>query len=197
MDIYTAVKKERKHLKYFFISMIIISLILPIAVIITNLTTFFYLTYLGVIEALIVISMIIKLNCYKVEFKCINNKLIFKTGILTKQYLIICDKVVLVHTNKSDYDLEIIIVTTVNFKNKSLRKVDDNFLRRYPEVKSNLEYKRKVNGEEDKQYYFQVVRRGGLKKYLLLDCIYKNCVKAIYTEESIQNIKIARGQTIV
>lgn len=197
MDIYTAVKKERRNLKFFFISMIIISLILPIAVIITNLTTFFYLTYLGVIEALIVISMIIKLNCYKVEFKCINNKLIFKTGILTKQYLIICDKVVLVHTNKSDYDLEIIIVTTVNFKNKSLRKVDDNFLRRYPEVKSNLEYKRKVNGEVDKQYYFQVVRRGGLKKYLLLDCIYKNCVKAIYTEESIQNIKIARGQTIV
>ena len=197
MDIYTAVKKERRNLKFFFISMIIISLILPIAVIITNLTTFFYLTYLGVIEALIVISMIIKLNCYKVEFKCINNKLIFKTGILTKQYLIICDKVVLVHTNKSDYDLEIIIVTTVNFKNKSLRKVDDNFLRRYPEVKSNLEYKRKVNGEEDKQYYFQVVRRGGLKKYLLLDCIYKNCVKAIYTEQSIQNIKIARGQTIV
>lgn len=197
MDIYTAVKKERRNLKFFFISMIIISLILPIAVIITNLTTFFYLTYLGVIEALIVISIIIKLNCYKVEFKCINNKLIFKTGILTKQYLIICDKVVLVHTNKSDYDLEIIIVTTVNFKNKSLRKVDDNFLRRYPEVKSNLEYKRKVNGEEDKQYYFQVVRRGGLKKYLLLDCIYKNCVKAIYTEESIQNIKIARGQTIV
>ncbi len=197
MDIYTAVKKERRNLKFFFISMIIISLILPIAVIITNLTTFFYLTYLGVIEALIVISMIIKLNCYKVEFKCINNKLIFKTGILTKQYLIICDKVVLVHTNKSDYDLEIIIVTTVNFKNKSLRKVDDNFLRRNPEVKSNLQYIKKVNGEEDKQYYFQVVRRGGLKKYLLLDCIYKNCVKAIYTEESIQNIKIARGQTIV
>ena len=36
-----------------------------------------------------------------------------------------------------------------------------------------------------------------LKKYLLLDCIYRNCVKAIYTDYSIQNIKIARGQTIV
>ncbi|HCW54304.1 MAG TPA: hypothetical protein DG753_11330 [Clostridium sp.] len=197
MDIYTAVKKERKSLKIFFISMIIIALILPIAVIITNLTTFFYLAYLGVIEFLIVISMIIRLNYYKVEFKCINNKLMFKTGILTKQYLIICDKVVLVHTNKSDYDLEIIIITTVNFRNKSLRKVDDNFLRRYPQIKSNLDYLNRVNGEEDRKYYFQIVRRGGLKKYLLLDCIYKNCVKAIYTEQSIQNIKIARGQTIV
>lgn len=47
------------------------------------------------------------------------------------------------------------------------------------------------------EYYFQVIRRGGLKKYLLLDLIYKNCVRATYTEESIQNIKIARGQTIV
>lgn len=197
MDIYTAVKKERKNLKFFFISMMIISLILPMAVIITNMTTFFYLTYLGVIEFLIVISIIIKLNYYKVEFRCLNNKLTFKTGILTKQYLIICDKVVLVHTNKSDYDLEIIIVTTVNFKNKSLRKVDDNFLKRYSAIKGNLEYIKKINGEENKEYYFQVVRRGGLKKYLLLDCIYKNCVKAIYTEESIQNIKIARGQTIV
>ena len=141
--------------------------------------------------------MIIKLNYYKVEFKCLNNKLTFKTGILTKRYLIICDKVVLVHTVKSDYDLEIIMVTTVNFKNKSLRKVDDNFLRRYPSIKTNLDYIKKISGDDDRKYYFQVIRRGGLKKYLLLDCIYKNCVKAIYTEQSIQNIKIARGQTIV
>lgn len=197
MDIYTAVKKEKKSVKIFFISMIIIALILPIAVIITNLTTVFYFAYLGVIEFLIIISMIIRLNYYKVEFKCINNKLMFKTGILTKQYLIICDKVVLVHTNKSDYDLEIIIVTTVNFRNKSLRKVDGNFLRKYPQIRSNIDYLNRVNGEEDRKYYFQIVRRGGLKKYLLLDCIYKNCVRAIYTEQSIQNIKIARGQTIV
>ncbi|MBE6062255.1 MAG: hypothetical protein E7207_01540 [Clostridium butyricum] len=197
MDIYTAVKREKKNLKIFFIFMIIIALVLPIAVIITNLTTFFYLTYLGVIEFLIVVSMIIKLNYYKVDFKCTNNKLTFKTGILTKRHLVICDKVVVVHTNKSDYDLEIIIVTTVNFKNKLLRKIDDNFLKRYPSVKKSLNYIKKINSEDDRQYYFQVVRRGGLKKYLLLDCIYKNCVKAIYTEDSIQNIKIARGQTIV
>ena len=49
----------------------------------------------------------------------------------------------------------------------------------------------------DKKYYFQVIKRGGLKKYLLLDSIYRNCVKAVYTDESIQNIKIARGQMIV
>ena len=100
MDIYTAIKKERFNLKIFFITMSIISIILPIAVVLTNLTTVFYLCYLGVVELLIVISIIIRLNYYKVMYRCSNNKLIFKTGIFTKENLIICDKVALVHTNK-------------------------------------------------------------------------------------------------
>ena len=62
MDIYTAIKKERFNLKIFFITMSIISIILPIAVVLTNLTTVFYLCYLGVVELLIVISIIIRLN---------------------------------------------------------------------------------------------------------------------------------------
>ena len=195
MDIYTAIKKERFNLKIFFITMFIISIILPIAVVLTNMTKFFYLCYLGIIEFLIVMSIIVRLNYYRVIYRCSNNKLIFKTGIFTKENLIICDKVALVHTSKSDYDLEIIIITSVKFKNKTLRLVDKNFIRRYPHIKKEYNCITKLNPEKD--YYFQIIRRGGLKKYLLLDSIYKNCVKAIYTEESIQNIKIARGQTIV
>lgn len=195
MDIYTAIKKERVQLKIFFITMLLISIILPIAVVVTDLTRLFYLCYLGVIEFLILASIIIRLNYYKVAYRCSNNKLTFKTGIWTKESLIICDKVALVHTNKSDYDLEIVIITSVKFKNKLLRKVEKNFFKRYPQVESEYNYIKKLN--PDKEYYFQIIRRGGLRKYLLLDIIYKNCVKAIYTEESIQNIKIARGQTIV
>ena len=195
MDIYTAIKKERVQLKIFFITMLLISIILPIAVVVTDLTRLFYLCYLGLIEFLIVASIIIRLNYYKVTYRCSNNRLIFKTGIWTKESLIICDKVALVHTNKSDYDLEIVIITSVKFKNKLLRKVEKNFFKRYPQVDREYNHIKKLN--PDKEYYFQIIRRGGLKKYLLLDIIYKNCVKAIYTEESIQNIKIARGQTIV
>lgn len=135
------------------------------------------------------------MNAYKVEYRCLNNRLIFKTGIFTKENLLICDKVALVHTNKSDYDLEIIVITSVVFKNKSLRPIDKNFLKRYNQLNENYLSIKEANPERN--YYFQVIKRGGLKKYLLLDAIYKNCVKAIYTDESIQNIKIARGQTIV
>jgi hypothetical protein len=119
----------------------------------------------------------------------------FKTGIFTKEKLIICDNVALVHTNKSDYDLEIVLITNVVFKNSALRPVDKNFLKRYPPIAKEYDGIKQINPKNE--YYFQVIRRGGLKKYLLLDSIYRHCVRAIYTDESIQNIKIARGQLIV
>lgn len=195
MNIYTAIKREKFHLKVFLITMGIISVILPGALILTGLTSIFYMSYVIFIEFLIVIAIIIKMNAYKVEYRCLNNRLMFKAGIFSKENLIICDKVVLVHTSKSDYDLEIVIITSVVFKNRGLRHIDKNFLKRYPQITEEYNDIKKLNPKRD--YYFQVIKRGGLKKYLLLDSIYKNCVKAIYTDESIQNIKIARGQLIV
>lgn len=195
MDIYKAIKLEKRRLKLFIVLMIMIGLILPIILILTNLFTLFYISYLIIIEILICMSIIIKLNYYKVEYRCINNRLMFKTGILTKENLLMCDKVCLVHTNNCDYDLEIILITSVVFKNKYLRPVEENFLKRYSQIKPY--YKKIKQKNPDKKYYFQVIKRGGLKKYLLLDSIYRNCVKAVYTDESIQNIKIARGQMIV
>lgn len=195
MDIYKAIKREKLHLKVFLITMFIISIILPLVLVLTGLTTIFYTSYVTIIEFLIVIAIIIKMNFYTVEYRCLNNKLIFKAGICVKENLIICDKVVLVHTNKSDYDLEIVIITSIVFKNKGLRPIDKNFLKRYPQISKEYKDIKQLNPKKD--YYFQVIKRGGLKKYLLLDLIYKNCVKAVYTDESIQNIKIARGQLIV
>lgn len=195
MDIYKAIKKERSNLKIFLIAMAVIAFILPMTVELTGLTSIFYISYASFIEFLIIAAIIIKLNGYKVEYRCSNNRLMFKTGISTKEYLIICDKVALVHTNKSDYDLEIVIITSIVFKNRALRSIDQNFLKRYPQITEQYESIKQQNPKKD--YYFQVVKKGGLKKYLLLDSIYKNCVKAIYTDDSIQNIKIARGQLIV
>lgn len=195
MDIHKAIKLEKKRLKIFTIFMIMLALLLPLVLMLTNLFTLFYISYLIVIEILICMAIIIKFNAYRVEYRCVNNRLMFKTGILTKENLLICDKVFLVHTNNCDYDLEIVIITSVVFKNKSLRPVEENFLRRHPQIRKYYDKIKEKN--PDKKYYFQVIRRGGLRKYLLLDSIYRNCVKATYTDESIQNIKIARGQMIV
>ncbi|MDS0528349.1 hypothetical protein NNC19_21920 [Clostridium sp. SHJSY1] len=194
MDIYKALKREKKLHKMFYITMTSIAIILPLAVFLTGLNTFIYISYLLVIEFLIGITVLRKTNITKLSYLCNNNRLKIKGGLFGKESLIFCDKVVLVHTEKMDQEMEIIIITSVNFKNRALKPVMKSFLKRYPVIRK--EYSRIEEKNENSHFYFQVIRRGELNKYMLLDVIYKNCVKAVYTEESIQNIKIARGQTL-
>lgn len=195
MDIFKAIKKERNFTKRFYIIMLLIAVVLALAVYLTGLNSFFYLIYLLIIEFLIFVAVINKMNFSKIIYGCNNNRLKFQCGLLAKESLIFCDKVVLVHTEKMEEDMEIVVVTSVNFKNRGLKPAIAGFEKKYKTAAKELNKIKKVH--EEKIYYYQVIKRGGLRKYLLLDCIYKNCVKAIYTDECIQNIKIARGQTLV
>ena len=186
MDIFKAIKREKKFLKRFYTIMVLLSISMPLA---------FYLIYLLIVEGLIFIAIINKINLTKITYTCSNNRLKFKCGIFSKESLIFCDKVVLVHTEKMEYDMEIFIFSTVNFKNKNLRLVGKSLLKKLPKIEK--EYNKIKKANEGKIIYCQIVKRGGLKKYLFLDTIYKNCVKATYTSECIENIKISRGQTLV
>ncbi|PRR83161.1 hypothetical protein [Clostridium vincentii] len=195
MDIYKALKREKKHLKRFYIMMIILEITIPLAVYLTGLTTFFYVSYLLFMEILIAIAILNKANYSRLKFFYSNNKLKINSGLLSKENLIFCDKVVLVHTENMEENMEIILITSVNFKNNSLKLIGNNFLKKYFLVSKEYMKIKEVNPES--LYYYQIIKRGGLKKYMILDTIYRNCVKAEYTEEGIQNIKIARGQTLV
>ena len=88
--------------------------------------------------------------------------------------------------------MEIVIVTTAKFKNKWLKPITKSFLYKYPEI--NNEYLRLKKTNPDTIFYFQIIRRGALNKYILLDIIYKNCVKSAYTVSAIESIKISRNQ---
>ena len=195
MDIYKAIKMEKKSLKRFYKLMGILFIGLPFSVYLTGVRTIFFLVYLLIIELLIISAVINKLNYYSLRYSYNANRLNIKNGLFANNNLILCDKVILVHTEKMESDMEIIIISTMNFRNKNLRPVVNGFLKKYPKVDEEL--KKISNGNNQQIYYFQIIRKGGLRKYLLLDTIYKNCVKAIYTNDSIQNIKIARGQTLV
>jgi hypothetical protein len=194
VNIYKALKREKKLHKMFYITMASIAIILPLAVFLTGLDTPLYLSYLLFIEILILLAVLNKINSTKLSYFCSNNRLKIKGGLFGKESLIFCDKVVLVHTEKIEEDMEIIIVTAVNFKNRSLKPMGKSFLKRHPLISNDY---LKIKENDQGIYYYQVIRRGALNKYILLDTIYKNCVKAVYTAEGIQNIKIARGQTLV
>lgn len=192
MNINKALKKENRNKKLLFIVMILLFVGLPLTTYLAGIKTLFVWSYLGFIEVLIILILLIKLNYYSLKFVCNNNRLRMKSGSFTKESSILCDKVILVHTGKEKDELEIIIVTIVNFKNKGLRPITQGFIKKYPEAAQ--EYIRIKRLMPEHVFYFQVVRRGALKKYELLDAIYKNCVKATYTSSAIENIKIARGQ---
>ncbi len=195
MDIYKAIKMEKKSLKRFYRLMIVLFIGLPLSVYLTGIKSIFYLVYLLIIELLIIAAVINKLNYYSLKYNYNANKLNITNGLFANNSLILCDKVVLVHTEKMESDMEIIIISTMSFRNKSLRPIVKGFLKKYPKIEEEL--KKVSNYNNQQKYYFQIIRKGGLSKYLLLDTIYRNCVKAIYTNDCIENIKIARGQILV
>ncbi|MDV4151584.1 hypothetical protein R0131_12165 [Clostridium sp. AL.422] len=192
MKILKALKKERKQNKHFFIFMVALFFILPIIAFLSQIKSIFLWAYLGTIEFLIVIACINKFNYHTLKFSCNNNKLKLRSGIFTKESVILCDKVVVVHTDKDKEEMDIILISTVRFRNKYLKPISMSFLKKYPEALEEYIKAKKMNPEEN--YFFQIIRRGALKKYILLDVIYKNCVRASYTASAIENIKIAREQ---
>lgn len=192
MKIDKALKKQNRSKKIFFGTMIFLAIFLPILAYLANANSIFIISFLMIIEFLIFTVVMMKLNFYSLRFVCSNNRFRFKSGTFAKESLILCDKVAIVHTNKELEDMEIIVVTNLNFKNKKLRPITKSFMQKYPEAANEYLKLKKINPENI--YYFQVIRRGALDKFVLLDNIYKNCVKSVYTASAIENIKIARGQ---
>jgi len=192
MKIEKALKKEQKSIKRFYILMFLLFVTLPLVFLISQVKSLFIMIYLYSLEILIIISCISKANYHNLKFTAKNNKLKFKSGLFGKEAILLCDKIVLVHTNKVGEDLNIVLVSTSKFRNNYLKPITKIFMKKYPEASSSYIKIKKNKPEEI--YYFQVIKRGALKKYILLDEIFKNCVKAQYTASAIENIKIARGQ---
>lgn len=194
MDIYKALKKEKKSIKRFYILMITLAIFLPTALWLTSIINNFFIIYLLVLECLILLAILKKWDSTKLEFKYKNNKLRFVSGLFSRGCLIICDKIAIVHAEGMEDDMRIILVSKGRIRNRGMKPVTKAFLKRYPEI--NEEYTRIKKIEQEEIYYFQIIKKGGLKKYPLLNEIFTYCVKAHYTENCVENIKIARGQTL-
>lgn len=192
MHINKAIKKQKKSYKRFMFIMVFLLIFLPLIVLFLGKTSMFYIIYLVFIEIVILLSIIAVSNNEKLRFNCINNKLKIELGIFRIPNMLICDKVAIVHTENIGENMEIVIVAEMKLRNEQMRNISKGFLKKYPHVcKKYREIKRL---KPNKTYYFTVIRKGGFYKYKLLDVVYKNCVGAIYTDDSIENIKIARGQ---
>lgn len=195
MDINKAIKKQKKSYKRFMLIMSFIFFALPIILFLFRLYDIFYITYVVIVELLIIIAIAAKINKDKLIFTCNNSRLRIISGIRRRNLIIPCDKVALVHVENVntaiEKDFSIIIMFSIIVRNKGIIKVNEKFLSNHPYVAFHYKKLKILNPE--KNFSFSIIKKGGVYKYQLLDIIYKNCVNAIFTEETVDKIKEYRN----
>lgn len=192
MKLNKEIKKENNNNKIFFVLMTFLLICLPFINYLFQRNSSLLIIYLFLLEGLILFSIGSKINSIYMKYELRSNIIKIKDGLIKEDSLIYCDKVKLIDTINRGSNIEIIVISTYRFRNKYLKPIDFRFLKKYYEI--NDFYNKYKKLYPDEVYYYQIIKNGNLKKYNLLNDIFKSCVKAEYTKSSIENIKIAREQ---
>ena len=192
MYIDKALKKQSAAYKRFNVFMVFILILLPLVVFGLGVNGGIIDIALIAIEIIIIACIFIMKDRTVLNYTCNNSILKLKQGVLSPYRKISCDKIKLIHTENKSGDIDLVIVTTTRIGNRQLRLVGRSFLNRYPMAAKEYRKVKKLN--ENKNYFYLVIKNGGYKKYHLLDDIYKSSVTATFTSDTIENIKISRSQ---
>lgn len=190
MDVFKAYERQRKSIKRFNFLMLFLFFLLPAVVYYTGKTEIFYLVYLGIIEVMIVAAVIIRKNKDFLDFDIVRNKIVLKIGILKKRHSIILEKLRIVHTEGENYDLRLFIITTQRGRDRIFKPVTEEAIKKYPLLHKEYIRLKRLSPEFD--YYIVIIGNGGFYKYELLNTLYKNTSNAVFTDNSIENIKKIR-----
>jgi hypothetical protein len=194
MNINKAIRKQRKTYKRFMLSMCFIFVLLPVILIMSKIINIFFVIYLICIEIMITLVLLLRFNEEFMEFKLDGYKISIWCGIAKMKFIIICNKVAVVHTINRGANLQIIIITKSKFRNKRISPIDIKFLKKYPYV-AQMYNKIKILDPEQ-EYFYITISNGGFRKYNLLDDIYKSCVGALFSDDAIEKIKEYREYSI-
>lgn len=187
MNLNKVIRKQNASINRFMFSMCLIFFSLPVALIFTHEYNIFLILYLIIIEMLVILAVLARLNKDSLNFKYDGYRLKVKDGIFKSECNIMCDKISIVHAQNKDKEMKLIIISKAKFRNKYLRKINDNFLKRYPYL--GYQYARLKKLYPENQYYYIVFRNGGYRKYLLLEELFKKCVHANFTDKAMEQLK--------
>lgn len=196
MNIDKAIRKQKKSHKILLLSTGLIFFILPGYFILTGKFYTFYITYLIVLETLIFLAIIIRIDNSSLSFIYDGYKLKVNMGIKNGRLNIICDKIVLVHVenymrrNADESEFRIILLSTSKFRSDRMVLVHREFLKRHAYVAHEYNKLKILRPEES--FYYTIIKRGQLNKYPFLDTVYRSCVYAHFTEEAVEKIKFYR-----
>lgn len=190
MNINKAIRKQKRSIKRFVLSMGFIFILLPSIAYFYKVFSLFLLIYLSLIEILIIVVIIRKIDKASLSFEC-SNKFKIHNGIFGERYNIDCKKVEIIHTINEGENLEITIILKSRLRNKRVKRIDPKF------VRSNKWASKYYNNlklqSPGGEYYYILLDKGGYIKYKLLDELYKFCTNAHFTENSIKSIKEYRN----
>lgn len=190
MNINKDIKKQNKSIKRFLLLMVFIFFMLIAVVIFTKSYTNIILTILVFLELLILSSIVYTIDYFTLEFRSEGYKLVVKQGLFGEKINISGDKVVLVYVEEKEKEFNIVMISSAKIRSKLCKKVDKEFLINNGYISSIYINIVKKNKEEG--YYYLNINKGGLKKYKLLNSIYKTCVYAEYGDKAISKIKHSR-----
>lgn len=196
MNINKAIRKQGKSYKRFLLSMSFVFFLLPLLLIYYKEFDFFYIAFLSIIEVMVLISIMISSNRQLLKFGYETGRLKLKIGVNREIVNIVCNKILYVDVELIEgevskfQDFKILLLSNSKFKNNKMKKVNLDFMKKYTLVAYHYT-KFKERSPRD-EFYYLIVNAGGLKKYKLLDTIYKSCVNAGFSEDSIVRIKIYR-----
>ncbi|MDP4177275.1 MAG: hypothetical protein Q8900_02910 [Bacillota bacterium] len=186
MDIDKAIKKQNKVCSNFVISMGFIFFALPIVMVILKKAYLLYLFYLGAIEILILFSVYNAVNNIYLKYENKGYKIKVKNGLLFGDLNIYPEKIAMVHTQNKGNDMSILLIMSSKLRNSNVKPVSEGVLLSKGVLSDYTKYKKSHTGEG---YFYYVIDKGGYEKYKLLQDIYKWCVQAAFTDESIERIK--------
>jgi hypothetical protein len=187
MDINKAIRKQEKSHKRFLFFLGFIFFAMPLVLYLTQRFNLFFFIYLTIIELLILSAILVSMDNNYIKYSVDGYKIKLSFRRFGEEFSITCDKVALVHAEGSNQEMNIVMLMTSKFRNKRINAVDEEFVIKNQYL-SHYYYKmKKLNPEIN--YFFIVITKGYYHKYRLLDMIYRNCVKAYYTEETVEKIK--------
>ncbi|AAK80826.1 hypothetical protein BJV85_001012 [Clostridium acetobutylicum] len=187
MNLDKAIKKQNSYDSLFILFMCFIFCALPVVLVHSHVVNIFYIIYLVVIELLVILSILVRIKNNHLNHEYDGFKVKITDGIFKKNNNIVCEKVSLVHTEEDGKNMKIILITKFRFRNKYLRIVGKNFLKKYPDISSYYLKLKKLHPEDE--YYYVIIRNGGYKKYILLNTLFKVCLQAKFTDECIEQLK--------
>ncbi|AJA46367.1 hypothetical protein CPAST_c02670 [Clostridium pasteurianum DSM 525 = ATCC 6013] len=192
MSIDKAIKKQRASYRRSMIAMSFILVFLPLVWYLSEQINIFFFVYLSLIEIFILTAMIFKTKIQVLTYEIDRYKIKISIGFPKKDIKLLCEKVDIIHAEGSEKDMRVVLITKATTRSRFIRKVDANFLKRYPYA--GYHYGRFKKNNPESNYFYTVISTGGYKKYKLLNELYKSCTSAFFTEEAILQIKEYRNR---